>query len=201
MKKKRLPFVPQLTEIDCVPATFLNALNKLFTRGEIPAIVIQRIYQDCLDLPNNKGTSTAAVQCLGIWLSQYRDPKMKAFKVGTEFCIGEEVHFNRRSKITRRLTSGGVALLQLWDRDGDLHYVLVLSADNDWVHCFDPYYEWEPRMSKQGGYEFIQNPSFHGHNLKINRAWLDGYSEGGGYRLGHNKDRECLLMWRKRPAQ
>lgn len=43
------PFIYQITEFDCVPAGFVNALIVLFKRDEISPVVLQKIYMTCLD--------------------------------------------------------------------------------------------------------------------------------------------------------
>lgn len=51
----KVPLKYQSSDYDCVPTTFLNAINFLFKRDEIPPEIIQRIYLYSFDLIGDKG--------------------------------------------------------------------------------------------------------------------------------------------------
>lgn len=51
----KIPLKYQSSEYDCVPTTFLNALNFLFERKDIPPGVINAIMLYSLDTFNRKG--------------------------------------------------------------------------------------------------------------------------------------------------
>jgi len=188
-----------VSELDCVPTTFLNALCFLFERSEIPAQVVQRVHLYSLDAvgtdsKSKQGTSTWAVQHLAMWL---RDAKYERFSLGVEYLSDSEVHLQKRNKIEDRLTKGGVALLCINTKVGISHYILALASIDGWIHCFDPY----PISSKEsirGQYEFIDGSALHTANLKISRGWLDAKNGTQPYQLGPGNDRECVLIRRTR---
>lgn len=192
----KTPFRFQASEYDCVPTTFLNAISFLFSRGEIPPIVIQKIYTYTLDTVSKintlgHGTSGIAVEMLGKWLANF---KGKSFSVNTEYLTGDKVHLKPRSKIIKSLKDGGVALLRVHTQNGYWHYVLAIKYDEDFLCCFDPY----PliKSNEIGHLEFIEQDGKQSHNLKIHIDWLDTKSNRKKYALGANGNRECLLLSR-----
>ena len=71
------PLRQQVSEYDCVPTTFFNALSYLFDRGNFPPLILQRIYPYSLDSVASHtsighGTSRLAIKLLGGWLNEYR---------------------------------------------------------------------------------------------------------------------------------
>lgn len=191
------PFRQQVSEYDCVPTTFLNALGYLFERADIPPLVIQRIYLYCLDsITSHKaighGTSGLAIELLGSWLNEYRH---RSFSIQADYCKGASVHLKQGNKISKCINGGGVALLRVKHQSKSWHYVLGLSVSDGWLHCYDPH----PRTSnsdKKGRYEFTAEEGLHAPNLKIACDWLDTSSNQKQYRLGSRNERECLLLQR-----
>jgi len=188
----KVPFRLQASEYDCVPTTFLNAISFLFSRGEIPPIVIQKIYTYTLDTVSKintlgHGTTGIAVEMLGKWLANFKDKK---FSVSTEYFTGENVHLKPRSKILKTLKGGGVVLLHV----NPWHYILAISCDENFIYCFDPY----PltKNNEEGRLEFVDQNGSQSHNLKIHIDWLDTKSNRKKYALGANLNRECLLLSR-----
>ena len=82
----KTPFSYQATEYDCVPTTFINALQYLFHRDEIPPVVIQKIMMYSLDKVGSNGewgkhgTTDTAIQHILKLLSSYPDGKFQ-FKI------------------------------------------------------------------------------------------------------------------------
>lgn len=200
------PFRQQVSEYDCVPTTFLNALGYLFERDDIPPLVIQRIYLFCLDsMASHKaighGTSGLAVQLLGDWLNEYSH---RSFRIHADYCAGESVHLKQGNKISKCLNAGGVALLRVKHQRNCWHYVLGLSVSKGWLYCYDPYPR-TAKSNKRGQYEFMAEEGIHTPNLKIACTWLDTSSNQWQYRLGSSNQRECLLLKRakvtRRPSR
>ena len=191
----KTPFRQQISEYDCVPTTFLNALSYLFERSEIPPLVVQRIYLYSLDSMMSQrtmghGTSGLAVQLLGNWLSGYKHGR---FRLNTDYCTGRGVHLRQSNKISKCLNSKGVALLRVKHQHNSWHYVLGLSVSANWLYCYDPYAR-STKSNKRGKYEFIAEQSVHAPNLRINCHWLDVLSNRSQYQLGTSSERECLLL-------
>jgi hypothetical protein len=75
----------QTLEYDCLPTALINTVTCLFTRKEIPAMVICHIYLCCMDAvgPNALscigGTSNYAARPVGSWLDQ---PGFRRFCLG-----------------------------------------------------------------------------------------------------------------------
>ena len=112
-----MPFRYQTTDYDCVPTTFINALQHLFHRNEIPPMVIQRIMSYSLDTINQygeygkRGTSRLAVQLIMQWLKSFQDKKFAFGKC--EYLSGKQVHLRKGNKIISCINRGGVALLRV----------------------------------------------------------------------------------------
>ena len=74
---KKVPLRYQISEYDCVPTTFLNALSYIFDRKEIPPEVIKMIMLYSLDSFDKNGeagkggTTGIAIRHLCEWLNYY----------------------------------------------------------------------------------------------------------------------------------
>ena len=93
-KKTYKHYREQITEHDCVPTSFINALIYLFERKEIPAEVVRRIYEYTLDVPKSGGTTGYAIEFLANWLSSYRKDN---FALRTEIWSGSDVYFKKEN--------------------------------------------------------------------------------------------------------
>jgi hypothetical protein len=196
---KRPPLRYQISEYDCVPTTIGNAIAYLFDRDEIPPEVIQRIYLYTLDAAGRRGTfargsSEESVRLLAGWLEQFSSG---AFRIRTEFLAGREVHLRRGNRIVECLNDGGVALCSITYDHGDWHYVLALRSDGRRLYFFDPYWRREVRGSG-GRVKVIRPPGPDGANLSIEREWLDTASNRRRFCFGTWRNRDCLLMRRRR---
>lgn len=195
-----IPLQYQISEYDCVPTSFVNAVSWLFERKEIPPMVIRSIYMYSLDTVGKDarlglaGTSKYAVKLLGSWLSSY---KFKKFSVKTEFLEGEDVHLEESGRIVRCLEERGVALCNIFLDSRQDHYLMLVSLHEDFVYCFDPYYRKTIR-GLTSKVQKIKGDTLRSPNLKIHRQWLDGENRSDRFCFGPIQTRECLLMWRDR---
>lgn len=197
----QVPLRHQVSEYDCVPTTFLNAVAYLFPRRAIPPLVVRHIYAYSLDTVSRDGrigrggTSRHAVRLLGHWLASY---KTRRFSVQTQYLEGKQVHLRRRSPIIECLKDHkGVAMCHLHLGHGEWHYVLAVELKQGWVHTFDPYWRLSIR-GLDGQVRLLERHWDHSPNLAIRRDWLDHLSNKRRYCLGRVRKRECLLMWRDR---
>jgi hypothetical protein len=195
----RVGFRQQVSDYDCVPATFVNALCYLFHRQEIPPFVISRIYKECLDKEASRGTSGRAIRDLSHWLNSYQDKGYKRFAVTTKYLSGRQVHLKDDSRIIRCINSQGVALLNVHTCDNAWHYILCFRYEEGWLHCYDPHPR-SNRFIKDEAVQFLDATEHHAPNLMIRIDWLDkNFSKAKRlndrkYVLGHKDDRECLLL-------
>jgi len=198
-KPRRAPFRYQLSEYDCVPATIGNAIARLFDRIEIPPEVVQRIYLYTLDASGRRGSfgrgsSDESVKLLAGWLCQFSS---KRFRIGAEFLAGREVNLGPGNRIVECLNDRGVALCNITYDHGDWHYVLALRADSKRLYFFDPY--WRGNVRGLGKHvKYVRPPLEDGANLTISREWLDTASNRRRFCFGSWRNRDCLLMWRRR---
>ena len=189
----------QLTEFDCVPTSFVNALCYLFPRSEIPPLVLQRIFLSCLDRVTTRGglchgTTGSATNVLVKWLKKYKTEK---FSLNAEYCHGEGVNFHPGSKLVNRLKRGGVILLSLTQSQNQRvkHCVLAVRVDADWIYCFDPYFR--QRAHKSPDYERIEEQQDCPANLRIRLTWLCADAKNGMFQLGSVEGRTCVLLYRE----
>lgn len=193
-----IPLQYQVTEYDCVPISFINAVSYLFNRNEIPPMVIRHIYMYSLDTVGrdarlgSEGTSKYAVKLLGSWLNSY---KFKKFSVKTQFLEGEAVNFSRTKKIINCLRKGGVALCRVFLHGRQEHYILILKVAEDWVFCFDPYYRKTITGLSNRVYMLKAN-EIRSPNLKISIEWIEKDEDSVRFCLGPTQTRESLLIWR-----
>ncbi len=193
-------FVPlqyQVSEYDCVPTAFMNAMSFLFHRSEIPPMVVRHIYLYSLDTVGKnarfgiRGTSRLAVQLLGSWLASY---KIKRFSVSTEFLEKESVTLKKKDPIQSCLNDGGVALTNILLTPREEHYVMIMAIRDDWVYCFDSYRRTSIRKMKAHA-EILVSDDGRSPNLRIRRQWMAGKT-AARFRLGPLDMRESLLIRR-----
>ena len=200
------PFRYQATDFDCVPTSFINAIQYLFDRSEIPPMVIQKIMLYSLDTVNKngecgkRGTTGMAIQLILQWLESFSDDKF-CFKK-CEYLSQEQIHLRKGNKIVACINRGGVALLRV--RMGKsvalAHYVLALGVDDtdtDWLLFFDPYYRVQQFTGEDAKYlEWLGGNYRQGANLRVKRERLDS-SEYAKYSMASTDERECCLLERK----
>jgi hypothetical protein len=197
----KIPLKYQSTEFDCVPTTFLNALNYLFDREEIPPEVVQRVLLYSLDTINIKGehgkcgTTGLACEFLLQWLEIY-STKNKSFALKCEYLTGERVQLTQNNRIVKCVNSGGVALCSVcFDKSGSIyHYVLCIGTDSDHLYFFDPYYrEQQFKNLDKHLLEWIKGEW--NYNLKVSRERLES-TEYEKYSFGPLEERSCCLIKR-----
>jgi hypothetical protein len=192
------PFRYQFSEADCVPTTFLNGLACLFTRDEIPAVAIQKIYTYTLNGVSRSntlgdGTDEWGIRVTAEWLGAYREGR---FAVKSEYLRGAEVHVRRGNQIVACLNTGGVALCNLHIGGGLWHYVLAVKSDPVGLSFFDPYHQ--RTLKGLGGWVERVHDDEDGANLWVSREWLDTYSNKKRYCFGSVRNREAVLLWRRK---
>ncbi len=196
----KAPLHYQASEYDCVPTTFLNAVTYLFHREAIPPLVVHHIFLYSLDTVGKYGrlgrggTSRHATRLLGDWLGSYRTDK---FAVATEYLDRDQVHLRPGNKITACLNVGGVALCNIYLGRGEWHFVLAMKAQKERLLFFDPYWRLAIRGMKDH-VEVLKSESPRRPNLAIRREWLDGDTNRRRFCLGTKRNRECLLMWKRK---
>lgn len=201
------PFRYQATDFDCVPTTFINAIQCLFDRNEIPPEVIQKIMLYSLDTINKKGehgkrgTTGLAIQLILQWLESFGDSKFSFKKC--EYLPQEQIHLRRGNKIIACINRGGVALVRVCmgkTADTLFHYMLALgvdSGDKDWLLFFDPYYRVQQFAGADTGYlEWLGTNGLQGANLRIKRERLDSFNYEK-YSMAAADERECCLLERR----
>ena len=192
-----VPLHYQVSEYDCVPMAFMNALCYLFERHEIPPMVIRHIYLYTLDTVGpqarlgSRGTSRHAVRLLGHWLSSY---KFKKFSVDTEFLLREEVHLREGNRMFSCLEQGGIALCNIQLGSREEHYLMLIKVEEGWVYCFDSYLRTFIRGLRKNVC-MLNGKDGRSANLKIRIEWMET-EERLRFCLGPIPLRECLLMWR-----
>lgn len=194
-----VPLHYQVSEYDCVPTTFINAIACLFERTEVPPLVVRHIYAYSLDTVSRggrlgrAGTSGFAIQLLGQWLSNY---KTRHFSVKTEFLAGNDVHLAVDSPIRNALSDGGLALCNIFLGHNEWHFVLAMACKNEWLEIFDPYQRKLLRgLAGQVRFPTPGSPGI--ANLEIHCDHLDT-ANGQRFSFGDLEKRECLLIWRTR---
>jgi len=196
----RTPLRVQVSEYDCVPTSFVNALAYLFERREIPPLVLQRVYMLCLDCmfhtnEHGHGTSDLAIEFIASWLTQFRSTKFKKFRVEADYVGSDHLHLGQGNKLVTCLNSGGVGVLSVKHFGACWHEILALSSKDRWLYAFDPY----PKSSKSNRakcYEFLTPAGPHDPNLRIHYDWLETLSDRQPFRLGLRAQRGGVLISR-----
>lgn len=190
----KTPLGYQITEYDCVPTTFINALKYLFERDEIFPEVIKNIYIYSLDTYNKNGksggngTSYFAVKLISNWLNEFS--KSHNLKIECQTLESKEINLEADSKIYECLKNNGVAAAKVYFDPNIYHYVLITSIDNDYVYVFDPYYR--KRNFKDKEIEIIVDKS-EIYNRRIRKSRFTEKEEKF-YAMGFVEKRECTLL-------
>lgn len=184
----------QISEHDCVPTSFVNAIIYLFNRNEIPAEVVRRIYEYTLDVPKSGATTVYAVELLSNWLSSFKKGK---FSVSIDVQKGAAVHFEKTPFLTQKKKSICALMRVLWG--GSIwHFITLFYEKDGWVYCFDPY----PGDTKSGNREWIQPSDLNdGCNLRIKRSHLNKLESDSKFKAGENEDRVLVIIERKSPRK
>jgi hypothetical protein len=206
----KIPFRYQATNYDCVPTTFINALQYLFDREDLPPAIIQKIMQYSLDSVNKRGelgrgTTGLACQLILQWLESYKPKDFKNFSVCHNYLEGENVHLRQNNNIVSCLNRGGVALVRLCNNKAGsaFHYALALSADAENLYFFDPYFRVknfkgeESKVIEWLGNEEGTDLKGQSPNLRIRRERLDS-EKYEKYSMGPISERECCLIERSK---
>jgi hypothetical protein len=193
-----VPLRYQFSEADCVPTTFLNGIAHLFGRDEIPPLAIQKIYTYTLNGVSRSntlgdGTDEWGIRVTTEWLGAYREGP---FALRTSYLRGGEVHVRRGNPIVACLNTGGVALCNLHIGGGLWHYVLAVGSDPVGLSFFDPYFQRTVK-GLSGVVERLRDDET-GANLWVERDWLDTYSNKKRYCFGSLRNREAVLLWRRK---
>ncbi|ODA41237.1 C39 family peptidase [Desulfosporosinus sp. BG] len=190
----KIPLKYQSSEYDCVPTSFLNALNFLFDRKEIPPEVIKAIMLYSLDTFNRfgevgkGGTTGFAIGFICEWLNYYNETK--GFNIECERVDGTEADFEKNKHLVSWLKDGGVVLARVF-QPRMYHYILITHIDEDSVYAFDPYFR--KRKFDNPEIEIIQGDSL--TNRRIMKKWFNSYKEQD-YSLSIKDERVCVLMRR-----
>lgn len=189
------PLGYQVTEYDCVPTTFINAIRHLFKRDEIPPEVVKSIYTYSLDTFNKhgksgkKGTSFYAVQYICNWLNEYSHGN--DFGIYCDLIEPCDIHLAKNSRIVECLNEGGVVVARVCFTRSLYHYILITEVDDEFVYIFDPCYR--EKDFRENDIEIVFNKPFK-YNRKIKRAWFDS-TEEKKYAMSENQERECVLVY------
>ncbi|MFZ3103010.1 MAG: hypothetical protein WA131_05830 [Desulfitobacteriaceae bacterium] len=108
----KIPLKYQSSKYDCVPTTFLNAINYLFDRKDIPLEVIKAIMLYSLDTFNKLGeagkggTTGFAIDFICQWLNYYNETR--GFNIECNRVDGAEADFEKNKHLMSWLKDGGV---------------------------------------------------------------------------------------------
>lgn len=181
-------FREQITEYDCGPTAFVNALIYLFNRGDIPALAIRHIYEDTLDKPRSIGTSYEAMTKLVKWLKSY---KKGVFSLDVSVKENDEVVFDG-SYLTNKSLCG---ILFVYFDCTYGHFITVFYENGEYLYCFDPYPRLE-KESKKKEWEWLNPDKFRGCNLRIKCDYINDFKSQEIFRAGKKKERYFILIRR-----
>ena len=208
----KTPFRYQATDSDCVPTTFINALQFLFEREEIPQDVLQKVMSYSLNTVNNKGeigkdgTTGYAIEAILEFIRSYRKD---GFACECEYLEGGQVHLRQGNKLMKCINNGGVVLLAVCTDNTDYatHVILALGQDlsRNSLLFFDPFFRKRkfygecPDTIEWLGFGFVdeatERPIGQNPNLRVSYERLNSY-DCLRYSMGPKHVRECYLLWR-----
>src|SRR5574344_316520 len=161
----KIPLRFQVTELDCVTVSLLNAFSYLFDRKDIPAELVRAIHLytlDCHDEFGNigaGGTSREAINKLTHWITRYANDH--DFNVICKRLEKEEVTID---KIKECIDNKGCIFIRCWQTSE--HYVIITKIDKKYAYIFDSYYFDKKEYDKDPEVKIILNKPFT-HNRKV----------------------------------
>ena len=187
---KKMSYREQITEFDCGPTAFANALIYLFKRDEIPAEVIRQVYKHTLNDPKN-GTTFGAMNRLTKWLNSY---KSKTFSLNALVKKRNNVIFD--DNLTE-IDKSSCGILRVYFGQGYWHFITVFYKKGDFLYCFDPYPRKSEKFNNENR-EWLRRPQKDGCNLKIKASYINEFKSKGILRAGVEAERYFILIQRLR---
>lgn len=189
----KTPLRYQISEYDCGPTAFLNAVSFLFEREQIPPELIRNVMLYSLDcygtdgVSGKSGTSRTAMMFLSHWLNGFGSAGR--LPVSSRYLTGSAVRFGVAGELTDALRRGGAAVVRLM-LDVE-HYVTLTGIEGDRLLMFDPYYY-------DGGFEEAAIQTTTEHPFSYNRVMpvsLLEREDDAPYALGRIEQREAVLIF------
>lgn len=189
----KTPLRYQISEYDCGPTAFLNAVSFLFEREQIPPELIRNVMLYSLDsygmdgVSGKNGTSRTAMMFLSHWLDGFGG--VGRLPVSSRYLTGSAVRFGVAGELTDALRRGGAAVVRLM-LDVE-HYVTLTGFEDGKLLMFDPYYY-------DGGFEDAAIQTTLEHPFSHNRvmpAPLLEREDNAFYALGKIENREAVLIF------
>ena len=183
----KVPLTFQNTEYDCCSASFINALNFLFEREEIPPQLIKIITNYTLDkkdkygIAGKGGTSHFAVRKIVQDFGNFNN------LISCKVLRGNDVTLE---KMKICLEEGGVIIARCYQDEE--HYVLITKIDDYFVYLFDPYYIEEDYYVKDDQVAVVLDEMFtHNRIVKIGRLMGGSHAD---FSLMEPEKREVILL-------
>lgn len=188
---KIMNYREQITEFDCGPTAFINALIYLFKRNEIPAEVIRQVYKYTLNDPKI-GTTFGAMNRLVEWLNSY---KSNIFSLNVLVKKRNDVLFedNRLTEIGK----SSCGILRVYFGQGYWHFINVFYKKGDYLYCFDPYPRNGEKFNNKNR-EWLDRSQKDGCNLKIKACYINEFKSNGILRAGVKAERYFILIQRRK---
>ena len=188
----KIPLKYQVTEFDCAPTSFINALIFLFEREELPAYLITSIYANTLDRPDRNGnighfgTSKKATKELCKTINEYANEKN--FNINCFYSNGESTI----EDFINCIKESGVILIRIYQTYE--HYVLITNIKNKKAYIFDPYYNGKNFKVEDAAINFIMNKPFN-YNVVVDLERLFEESKRD-FSMGMKNKRESVYIYK-----
>ncbi|MBE6909596.1 MAG: peptidase C39 [Ruminococcaceae bacterium] len=189
----KTPLRYQISEYDCGPTAFLNAVSFLFEREQIPPELIRNVMLYSLDsygtdgVSGKNGTSRTAMMFLSHWLDGFGG--VGRLPVSSRYLSGSAVRFGAAGELTDALRRGGAAVVRLM-LDVE-HYVTLTGIEGDDLLMFDPYF-YEGPFDDPGIRTVTDRP--YSYNRIVPVSLLER-EDSALYALGRRDDREAVLIF------
>ncbi len=189
----KTPLRYQISEYDCGPTAFLNAVSFLFEREQISPELIRNVMLYSLDsygtdgVSGKSGTSRTAMMFLSHWLDGFGS--VGRLPVSSRYLSGSAVRFGETGELTDALLRGGAVVVRLM-LDVD-HYVTLTGIRDGRLLMFDPYYDEDAPASEE--MQIVTDRPF-SHNRILPASLLER-KDDGLYALGAIDQREAVVIF------
>ena len=193
----KTPLAYQLSEYDCGTVCLENAIRFLYTRGEIPPVILKYINQFTMDTidkngeSGKRGTSSLMMDFIGNWIND--NAQILGLDLRAEVLKDDEADIYN-NQLEYCMKKGGVAVLRVWDTNE--HYVLCTKMDEKKAYIFDPYYVPEDDFDDDPETTMVHDKPFE-YNRIVSKVRINAKNKRE-YALVRDNNRRILVLYRKK---
>ena len=204
--RPKIPFQYQMTALDCVPTTILNALRYLFPREVIPPEAVALTNKVGMDEKScwwDEDQLMHALNSIINWFNRYEGKgRYKKFRMRATIMQDEDVTPVRIGTYLKERQAAAYMGVSKSENSADDHATLAIYQDGDHTYFFDSYLSSARNILRKLDHERMGFQFFPGETMSFNVKVPISHLYSGPadadwyYRLGGPDSRFCILFER-----